>query len=164
MSSQGRSLNSFCSSSSDSRAATLLGGADDWTPATDMVIDGNLSSAFVYFVLEAALADIYGPQNLLHEGVLPASLVLALRMTPLRSAAPSQPISLHSLLAGARFVGRNPILLGAVSLDLMAVLLALHLLLSQLLFLVPALALLEQFVIWLVITPYPEQSLLRHLH
>ncbi len=55
--------------------------------------------------------------------LLLASLVLSLRMQPVRTAAPAQPISLDSLLAGARFVGRSPILLGAVSLDLMAVLL-----------------------------------------
>jgi hypothetical protein len=37
--------------------------------------------------------------------------------------APREPVSLHTLLAGARFIGSSRLLLGAVSLDLFAVLL-----------------------------------------
>jgi len=55
--------------------------------------------------------------------LLVASLFLSLRMTPSKSAAPAQPISLDALFAGLRFVKASPILLGALSLDLMAVLL-----------------------------------------
>ena len=55
--------------------------------------------------------------------LLAVALFLSLRMAPTRSAAPAQPMSLQSLFAGLHFVRGNPILLGAISLDLMAVLL-----------------------------------------
>jgi MFS family permease len=55
--------------------------------------------------------------------LLVASFTLMLFMRRLPAAAPAHPLSLDALLAGVRFVGGKPILLGAVSLDLMAVLL-----------------------------------------
>ncbi|MDP4300532.1 circularly permuted type 2 ATP-grasp protein [Leptothrix discophora] len=50
-------------------------------------------------MLEAALADIYGPQNLLHEGVLPASLVLAhpQYLRPMHGVKPAGGAWLHLL-------------------------------------------------------------------
>ena len=55
--------------------------------------------------------------------LLIASLALMLLMRRLPSAAAAQPLSLDALLAGVKFVSSKPLLLGAVSLDLMAVLL-----------------------------------------
>ncbi|MGY0194554.1 circularly permuted type 2 ATP-grasp protein [Leptothrix sp. BB-4] len=50
-------------------------------------------------MLEAALADIYGPQHLLHEGVLPASLVLAhpQYLRPMHGVKPAGGAWLHLL-------------------------------------------------------------------
>ncbi len=50
-------------------------------------------------LLEAALADIYGPQELLHEGVLPASLVLAhpQYLRPMHGVKPAGGAWLHLL-------------------------------------------------------------------
>lgn len=53
--------------------------------------------------------------------LLVLAFVLSLRMTPMPSAAPAQPLSLDALFAGLRFVRGNSLLLGAISLDLMAV-------------------------------------------
>lgn len=55
--------------------------------------------------------------------LLVMSLAQALRMAAPRPHAAGQPMSLHSLLAGVRFVFTHRTLLGAFSLDLMAVLL-----------------------------------------
>ncbi|MFD0666990.1 MFS transporter [Ramlibacter sp. MAHUQ-53] len=56
-------------------------------------------------------------------GLLLVSITLALRMHAPRIPPSKEPVTLHSLLAGVRFVWQSKTLLGAVSLDLMAVLL-----------------------------------------
>jgi MFS family permease len=53
--------------------------------------------------------------------VLGTVLVAALRYE--HAPAPREPLSLHTLLAGVRFIGSKPVVLGAISLDLFAVLL-----------------------------------------
>jgi MFS family permease len=62
--------------------------------------------------VQLACAVLFGAAGALIAGVRPAP-----------SAHPPQPLSLETLLAGVRYVRRQPVILGAISLDLFAVLL-----------------------------------------
>jgi MFS family permease len=75
-------------------------------PAVGGLLYG-LGAAMVYALCTALFA-------------LAASLTLAIRYE--HAPPPREPVTLASLLAGVRFVGQQPVLLGAISLDLFAVL------------------------------------------
>ena len=54
--------------------------------------------------------------------VVAAACMLALRVRPHADAPAAEPLTMTTLLAGVRFIGAAPILLGAITLDLFAVL------------------------------------------
>jgi MFS family permease len=80
------------------------------------IIAGPLLGGFLYL---AGPATVYGVSALLY--LCSAGIVLSLRIA--RPTAHPEPVSLSSLFAGVTFIRSRPVVLGAISLDLFAVLL-----------------------------------------
>ncbi len=80
------------------------------------IIAGPLLGGFLYL---AGPATVYGCSALLY--LCSAVIVLSLRIA--RPAAEREPVSLATLFAGVTFIRSRPVVLGAISLDLFAVLL-----------------------------------------
>ncbi len=80
------------------------------------IIAGPALGGFVYVAGAAAVYALCGALFALSCGLL-------VRLRYEHDPPPREPVTLHSVLAGVRFIAQRPVILGAISLDLFAVLL-----------------------------------------
>ena len=98
-----RFTNAVTWSTSGFQLATIVG------PGLGGLAIGLFHQAWVVYLLDAALTAAF--------------VVQLLRLPPQRPAAPGRPVTLRSLVGGVEYVWRTKLVLGAISLDMFAVLL-----------------------------------------